>query len=226
MRPNTRPLLPLLVLSIASTLSCTVWVAPATLAPATRAAAAAPPAADPDLEAVQTHLLRHAQRTGQSEAELRVLARTLVEEAHRHHLDPDLVLAVVHVESRYDAYAVSDKRAMGLMQILPATGEWLAAQTGVTWQGPQTLFDPIANVRLGVAYLRILLDRYDGDLSAALVAYNWGPGHVDGRLRDGEPLPATYSELVLRAYGQQARRAASNTPSSAHRVGSERNSEV
>jgi hypothetical protein len=211
MRPNTRPLLSLFVLATASTLSCTVGVAPRPLEPAVRVEAPAPPAADPDLEAVQRHLLHYAQRTGLCEAELRVLARTLVEEAHRNHLDPHLVLAVVHVESRYDAYAVSDKRAMGLMQILPETGEWLAAQTGVTWLGPQTLFDPIANVRLGVAYLRILLDRYDGDLPAALVAYNWGPGHVDGRLREGGPLPATYSELVLRAYGQQARRAASNT---------------
>ena len=211
MRPHTRPLLSLLVLATMSTLSCAVWVEAPILEPATTAAAPAEPAADPELDAVQGHLLRYARRTGQSEAELRALARTLVEEARRHRLDPRLVLAVVHVESRYDAYAVSDKQAMGLMQILPTTGEWLAAQTGLTWQGPQTLFDPNANVRLGVAYLRILLDRYDGDLAAALVAYNWGPGHVDGRLREGAPLPAAYSDLVLRAYGQQARRAASNT---------------
>lgn len=212
---HTRPLLSLLALATASTLSCAVWVEPATTAPAVRAAAPATPAADPDLDAVEGHLLRHARRSGQSEAELRALARTLVEEARRHRLDPRLVLAVVHVESRYDAYAVSEKHAMGLMQILPSTGEWLAAQTGVAWQGPQTLFDPTANVRLGAAYLRILIDRYEGDVPAALVAYNWGPGHVDGRLREGAPLPAVYSDLVLRAYGQQARREAQNTQRSA-----------
>jgi soluble lytic murein transglycosylase len=110
----------------------------------------------------------------------------------------------VHVESRYDVFAVSEKNAMGLMQILPTTGEWLATEIGVPWNGPQTLFDPIANVRLGVAYLSRLLERYDGDLAAALAAYNWGPGHIDGRLRSGTPLPVTYADLVLRAYGRRA----------------------
>ena len=124
-------------------------------------------------------------------------------------MDPKLVLAVVHVESRYDTFAVSDKDAMGLMQILPSTGEWLATQVGVVWLGPQTLFDPVSNVRLGVAYLRMLIDRYDGDISAALVAYNWGPGHVDVRLRAGAPLPAAYSDLVLRAYGKPPKAARS-----------------
>jgi soluble lytic murein transglycosylase len=184
------------------TLSCSVFVESPS-APATQVVEAPAPVADPDLESVLAHLVRHGRRTGLTESELGTLARTLVEEARRHDLDPRLVLAVVHVESRYDTYAVSNMDAMGLMQILPSTGEWLAPQVGVDWQGPQTLFDPISNVRLGVAYLRMLVDRYDGNLSAALVAYNWGPGHVDGRLREGGALPATYSDLVLRAYGRQ-----------------------
>jgi soluble lytic murein transglycosylase-like protein len=205
MRRHTRPLLSLLALCTLSTLSCAVWVEspPGAPIPIPSPARLEARAEHPDLDAVRAHLARHARRTGLTESELGELARTLVEEARRHQLDPRLVLAVVHVESRYDAYAVSDKDAMGLMQILPSTGEWLAGRVGVRWQGPQTLFDPIANVRLGVAYLRMLLDRYDGDLSAALVAYNWGPGHVDGRLRDGGPLPAAYPDLVLRAYGRR-----------------------
>ena len=202
MRRHTQPLLSLLTASMLGTLSCSVFVESPS-APATQVVEAPAPVADPDLESVLAHLVRHARRTGLTESELGTLARTLVEEAHRHDLDPRLVLAVVHVESRYDTYAVSNMDAMGLMQILPSTGEWLAPQVGVDWRGPQTLFDPISNVRLGVAYLSMLLDRYDGNLSAALVAYNWGPGHVDGRLREGGALPATYSDLVLRAYGRQ-----------------------
>ena len=202
MERNTRSLVSLLTLAMAGVLSCDVRVASVpTLAPAAAVATAAP-APDTDVEAVLAHLSRYAARTGLTEREMRSLSRTIVTEARRHRLDPRLVLAVVHVESRYDTYAVSDKQAMGLMQMLPSTGEWLAAQVGVVWQGPQTLFDPISNVRLGVAYLRMLLDRYDGNLSAALVAYNWGPAHVDGRLRDGVPLPADYADLVLRAYGR------------------------
>jgi soluble lytic murein transglycosylase-like protein len=201
---NARLCLPLLVLATWSGLSCSVWVdAPAGPAETLAGEPSRAPAADAALDTVRTHLLRHAKRTGLTEAEIATLSHTLVTEARRHGLDPRLVLAVIHVESRYDSYAVSDKNAMGLMQILPTTGEWLAAQVGVTWQGPQTLFDPIANVRLGVAYLSRLLERYDGNVAAALAAYNWGPGHIDGRLRDGTPLPAAYADLVLRAYGRQ-----------------------
>lgn len=166
--------------------------------------AARPPAEDPSVERVAAHLARYSNRTGLTDRELRVLAETIVTESRRHAVDPTLVLAVMHVESRYDTFAVSDKQALGLMQILPSTGEWLAPQVGVEWLGPQTLFDPIANVRLGVAYLRQLLDRYDGRVATALAAYNWGPGHIDGRLRRGVPLPTVYANLVLGAYGDES----------------------
>jgi soluble lytic murein transglycosylase-like protein len=202
---NVHLRLPLLVLATLSGLSCSIWVdAPASPAAALAGEPSSEPTADAELDTVRTHLSRHAKRTGLTDAEITALSHALVSESRRYGLDPRLVLAVMHVESRYDSFAVSEKDAMGLMQILPTTGEWLAAQVGVVWQGPQTLFDPIANVRLGVAYLSRLLHRYDGDLAAALAAYNWGPGHIDGRLRDGTPLPAAYPALVLRAYGRQS----------------------
>ena len=91
----------------------------------------------------------------------------------------------MHVESRFYNFAVSPVGAIGLMQVMPETGEELAARLGIHWVGPQTLFDPTVNVRLGVAYLRELSDRYDGNLPTALAAYNWGPGHIDRRLRLG-----------------------------------------
>jgi len=130
--------------------------------------------------------------------------RVVVAEARRHDFDPALVLAVMHVESLYDTYAVSHKDALGLMQILPSTGAWIAERRGIPWHGPQTLFDPITNVRIGVAYLRQLTDRY-GSIRTALVAYNWGPGRIDRRLRSGIPLPREYAQLVLTAYGEGGR---------------------
>ena len=102
---------------------------------------------------------------------------------------------MIHVESRYDAFIVSDAGAIGLMQILPATGEELALRLGIPWEGARTLFDPVANVRLGIAYLKELSDRY-GNTNIALAAYNWGPGHIDRRLRRGTPLPRVYPRLV------------------------------
>jgi soluble lytic murein transglycosylase-like protein len=99
------------------------------------------------------------------------------EHASRNGVRRDLVRAVIQVESAFNPRALSNKGAMGLMQLMPAT----ARQFGV-----HNAFDPGENVRGGVAYLRQLLDRYDGDERLALAAYNAGPGAVD---RHGHTVP-------------------------------------
>jgi soluble lytic murein transglycosylase-like protein len=192
-------IMPLAALVLFS-LSCAVTPAAVPTAPLAAALASKPAPNDPTVEAVRVRLLQYQARTGLTDAEVAQLAETVVVEARRYHFDPGLVLAVIHVESRFDTYAVSPKDALGLMQLLPSTGEELAPIVGVEWHGPQTLFDPVANVRLGVAYLRQLTDRYHGSVRTALVAYNWGPGRIDQFVRAGDPLPREYSQLVLAAY--------------------------
>ena len=126
------------------------------------------------------------------------VARTLVAEARRASFSPEFVLAVIRVESGGDPRAVSPKGALGLMQLMPTTGRAVAAELGLRWEGPETLFDPVANVRMGVAYLERLRARY-GNLSIALTAYNWGPTRVSDMLRRSERIPAGYSRRVFRA---------------------------
>ena len=99
------------------------------------------------------------------------------EHASRQGVRKDLVKAVIQVESGFNPRAVSNKGAVGLMQLMPGT----ARQLGVS-----NPFDPSENVRGGVAYLRQLLDRYDGDERLALAAYNAGPGAVDSH---GQTVP-------------------------------------
>jgi soluble lytic murein transglycosylase-like protein len=160
-------------------------------------AGAATESRDPELAAVRRWLEPVARELGAREGD--ALAATLVRTSREHSLPPAFVIAVIEVESRFDPYAVSPKGALGLMQVLPSTGAEVARRIGIPWRGPRTLFDPHANVRIGVAYLRGLVERY-ASVRAALAAYNWGPGQIDARLRGGSGLPVHYSERVLDAY--------------------------
>ena len=99
-------------------------------------------------------------------------------------LDPDLLAAVVYVESRFDPDAHSDAGAIGLMQLLPATAKGIARRTGGTRFVVADLRDPEINVRYGAWYLDHLRDRY-GDMTSALAAYHAGQGNVDRWQREG-----------------------------------------
>ena len=101
-------------------------------------------------------------------------------------LDPAYVASVVLAESSFDAEAVSSVGAIGLMQIMPATGEWIAGKLEDEPFDVQRLYQPEVNLRYGCWYLRFLLDRYDEDMYTASTAYHQGQGRVDQWLEDPE----------------------------------------
>ena len=112
--------------------------------------------------------------------------------ADRFRVDPQLVHAIIQVESEYDPNAVSNRGAMGLMQLIPAT----ARRFGV-----DNPFDPQQNIEGGVNYLKYLLNMFGGDLTLSLAAYNAGENSV---LRTGTIPPITetrdYVRKVTRLY--------------------------
>lgn len=149
---------------------------------------------------IEERLSRH--MTGLAPFEVRRVAVAVLEESKRNHIDPKLVLAVMHTESRFYNFARSPVGALGLMQIMPATGEMLARDAGLEWSGPDTLFAPELNVRLGTRYLAELRARY-GTWKGALAAYNWGPAAIDKRLAGGEQMPELYAQQVYSRLARQ-----------------------
>jgi soluble lytic murein transglycosylase len=113
--------------------------------------------------------------SGLPERQQRRLAVTIVREARRNNVDPLLVVAVIRCESSFNNYAVSHVGAMGLMQVMPDTGKYLADKAGFRLGRSSNLFDAETNVELGTAYLADLIQRF-GTVEKALVAYNAGPG--------------------------------------------------
>ena len=110
-------------------------------------------------------------------------------EAKRNNLPPEFVAAVVEAESDFRPKLVSNKNALGLMQIIPETGRLM---------GADNLFNPNENIAAGTKYLRYLFDRF-GDEKVVLAAYNAGEGNVE-RFGGIPPFPETLSYLQRVAF--------------------------
>lgn len=129
-----------------------------------------------------------------------LLAEAIVRESVNQGYDPLFVAAVIKSESAFNANARSNKGAQGLMQIMPATGAWLAKQESLP-RGNLTM--PGRNLKLGIKYLKSLEEEYEGNRVFTLVAYNWGPGHLDRAQNGGRRVPAeclSYAVRILNDY--------------------------
>ncbi len=135
-------------------------------------------------------------RTGLGSIEELKLAETILVESVTNKLDPLFVLALMKTESTFYNWSRSFNGALGLMQILPSTGQELAGELNLKWDGEGTLLDPYANVKMGVRYFSKLQDRYK-DTETSLTAYNVGPGRVDSA---EEELPQGFARKVLSNY--------------------------
>ncbi len=126
--------------------------------------------------------------------ERRKLVQMVKQLAPEYKVNPRLALAIIAAESNFNVTAVSPKHAQGLMQLIPDT----AARFNV-----KNVFDPIQNVRGGLAYLRWLLAYFQGDLTLVAAGYNAGEKAVD-RYRGIPPYPETrqYVQRILKIYQQ------------------------
>lgn len=153
-------------------------------------------------EAVRLGIAQAVKASKLPERQQRRVATAIVREAKANGLDPLLVVAVIRTESSFNNYAVSHVGAMGLMQVMPDTGEWLMSRKGDSLGRKNNLFDSELNIQLGTSYLAELVQKF-GAVDKALVAYNAGPtaarrilGKPDVRKR----FMAGYPTKVLREH--------------------------
>lgn len=133
--------------------------------------------------------------------------------ANEYNVDPYLVFAIIRAESKFQATAKSPVGAVGLMQIMPETAEWIAQQMNMADFNTDNLHDPAVNIRLGCWYIKDLTTEFKGNIPLQVAAYNAGRGKVnqwvqegkwdgDPRNMEGIPFPETkqYVKNVLSNY--------------------------
>lgn len=126
------------------------------------------------------------------------LAERIEEIAMAEGIDPEVAFGLVRAESEFNRRAVSPVGAVGLTQLMPSTARYF--RRGVS---REELFDRDTNLRIGFRYLATLIEKYDGNLELALLAYNRGPNRVDDLIRQGRSPHNGYVQMVL---GRTARR--------------------
>jgi len=110
--------------------------------------------------------------------------KSIIEYSEMYNVDPNLVAAVINTESKFVVDASSSKGAIGLMQIMPDTGKWIAEKLELSNFNEEIIADPEVNIRMGTWYLKKLSEDFNGDYILVLAAYNGGPGNVTKWLED------------------------------------------
>jgi soluble lytic murein transglycosylase len=126
------------------------------------------------------------------------ITNTIIEQSMKYKLDPVFLSAMIMNESSFNPSAKGTSGEIGLMQILPTTGKWMAKKIKMPWRGKKTLNNPVLNIKLGAAYVNLLRNKYKhGQLY--LAAYNMGPGNLRRALRKSIR-PKDYTVAVMKRY--------------------------
>lgn len=127
------------------------------------------------------------------------LAEIIHKESDKYGYDPLLIIAIIRTESSFNNWAISNRGAKGLMQILPMTAEEIAKEANIDWKDDSTLHNPIVNIKMGTYYLSKLENIFK-DIDLALEAYNRGPTKISRMIKQGKRPRKGYSTKVLSFY--------------------------
>ncbi|HEU5179166.1 MAG TPA: lytic transglycosylase domain-containing protein [Candidatus Polarisedimenticolia bacterium] len=131
-----------------------------------------------------------------SKGNVEEMASKVEQVSRKYGISAEMIYAVIRAESSFNPMALSDKGAMGLMQVLPSTAREVAARINIRWTDERILWDPMTNLEVGTYYLHTLMDRFDS-VEVALAAYNQGPNRIAALQADQADLPMDYTVRVL-----------------------------
>lgn len=118
--------------------------------------------------------------------DIKKLAREIVILCEKYQFTPSLVLSLIHKESSFRTDALSKVGAIGLMQVLPSTAKYISKKYGIKgYKGTQDLKNPVVNVRLGIAYLSYLREKFSHP-NQYIAAYNLGPARLKKKFNEGD----------------------------------------
>ncbi|MGK5086964.1 lytic transglycosylase domain-containing protein [Bdellovibrionota bacterium FG-2] len=127
------------------------------------------------------------------------VSKTILQESETRGFDPIFLMAMIENESSFQPAMRGGAGEIGLMQILPSTGKWISKKAHLPWKGKKTLEDPVANIRLGVAFISVLRDQFDAHGRLYMAAYNMGARNVQKAM--GKKIwPKDYPRRVMQRY--------------------------
>lgn len=131
------------------------------------------------------------------------LTQELIDDCRHRDMDPIFVLAIIQTESQFNTYAKGTSGEIGLMQILPQTGVWLARKYNLPWRGPNSLYDPITNIKYGITYFAHLRSQFESRAHHYVPAYNMGPKNLRRVARTIASIGEDERELLNGSYGSR-----------------------
>lgn len=133
------------------------------------------------------------------------ITRAILNESSKFNFDPIFVAAIIKTESSYNPLAIGGVGEIGLMQLRPETAKWMAEKANIPYNDHLELKDPVKNIKIGVAYMDYLREKFPAKSYRYIAAYNMGPKNVR-RLLAQDKKPKEYPERIYNNYNETYKR--------------------
>ena len=135
-----------------------------------------------------------------NKARIEKITKAILEESNRYNIDPVFLASIIKTESGFNHLAKGSSGEVGLMQLMPNTGEYIAKRIKMkNYQGAKTLRNPVKNIKIGAAYIDYLRQKFSNKAYKYVPAYNMGPGNVT-KVFNRQERPKVYSSKVIKYY--------------------------